>query len=123
MLPLFDFEPKCKIRKEVLYAYQEQRSELEVIFKAENGHMLCGKWILEFSEYYTVQMSGKLRCGNRMEFNYPTYSRKCIKLYLDCLHHIPMQSESTHTVLELMKFLKYEGKSGKFLNDYTMKMI
>ena len=75
MLPIFDVQPKSKLRKEVLYACQEQRSELEVIFKAENGEMLCGKWVLGFSDYYTGQISGKLRFGNRMEFNYPTYSR------------------------------------------------
>ena len=118
MLPRFDFEPTCKIRKEVLYAYQEQRSELEVIFKAENGHILCGKWILGFSDWFTEQITGKLRLGNRMEFNYPTFSRNCIKLYLDCLHQIKMQSESTQAVLELMKFLKYEGKSGKLFGQF-----
>ena len=60
------------------------------------------------SEFYSKQLAGRAQLKNPLEFNY-NYSKKCIQAFLDSMHSIPITLDWA-TLLELIKFLKFENK-------------
>ena len=71
-------------------------------------------WILAFlfAQVGTSNLEACERFDNKTEFKYDMYSKACIKLFLDALHGLPMENVPRETFLELLNFLKFEGKSG-----------
>ena len=65
--------------------------------------------VLEYnSDFYSQQLAGRAELKNPPEFNY-NYSKKCIKSFLDSMHNIKITLDWP-TLLELIKFLKFENK-------------
>ena len=126
---------KCsKIRKSLVYAYQvrpglifllncsqlhpvvtntnikEQRNDLSVVFKCKNGQQLCSETVLEYtSDFFSDQLAARKRQNNKLEFNYE-YSIQCLKNFLDIMHGIDIELTDLTSLLELIKFLKFENK-------------
>ena len=109
---MFSYSQPVEIRREIVYAYQEQSDKLGITFICSNGQQKCDPWILGFSRFFTHKLEASERFGNKMEFKYDMYSKSCIKLFLDVLHGLPMENVPRETLLELLNFLKFEGKSG-----------
>ena len=61
------------------------------------------------SDYYTHQLAGRERLKNEAVFTYP-YSKLCVKTFVDMMHGIKAESIDLITVLEMIKFLKFENK-------------
>lgn len=100
-----------KIRRQLIHQYQEQQNELDVVFKCSDGEQRCSRLVLNLvSQFYTEQLEGRDRLGNKAEFNYD-FSKECVKAFLDCIHGIKVEGLTLVTLVEMMKFLKYEGKN------------
>ena len=108
---MFDYSQPVEIRREVVYAYQEQ-GDLDVTFICSDGIQKCDTWILGYSGFFSHKLEACQRFNNKLEFDYSEYSKACIKLFLDGLHGLRMENVSRETLLELLNFLKFEGKSG-----------
>ena len=59
-------------------------------------------------------MDARDRSGNELVFNYPEHEKSTIKNYLDIMHSIKVKLDLID-VLQLIKFVKYEGKTGNLL--------
>ena len=66
---------------------------------------------------FTLFFSDKLKAFDRMEnptvFKYEDFDFIVIKIYLDNLHCLETENVSNYHLCELLKFLKFEGKTGK----------
>ena len=70
--------------------------------------------MLEYnSDFYSRQLAGPAGLKNLLEFNY-NYSKKCVKSFLDSMHNMKVTLDWA-TLLELVKFLKFENKGLIFL--------
>ena len=70
--------------------------------------------MLEYnSDFYSRQLAGRAELKNPLEFNY-NYSKKCVQSFLDSMHNIKITLDWA-TLLELIKFLKFENKGLIFL--------
>ena len=92
--------------------YIQEQGDLEVVFKALDGVQKCSRLALNYaSDFYAEQLNGRDSHDNPPVFNYD-YSKQTVKNYLDLMHGEDAESVSLFHLLELMKFLRYEGKSG-----------
>ena len=131
----FGCQPRVKIPKRFIHSYQgnvflfdasnitfvEQGDELPVKFSCKDGSQNSGKWILEFSEFFSIKVAASEKMGNDSIFDYTNYKKQTIRLYLDALHGLPIESIELVDGLELMRFLCYEGKTSKFYS--CLKLI
>jgi len=102
-----------KLRKTLLWEYQEQGDNLEVVFKCEDGNQRCSRRVLEMtSDYFNDQMESRDRMRNGLSFTYPSYPKAVVKNFLDIVHSQDVQLNLVDVLL-LLKFLRYEGKSDK----------
>ena len=69
---------------------------------------------MEFSDFFSNKVAGADRMGNDFSFDYTNYTKQTLRLFLDTLHGIPIESIELVAGLELMRFLCYEGKTGQF---------
>ena len=84
-------------------------------FNCLNGIQKSDRAVFLFaSKFFTRQLKGRDGMGNPPVFNYKC-SHKTIKFFLDLMHGIDADSMDLLSLLELMKFLRYEAKSGKLL--------
>ena len=109
---MFSYNQPVEIRREIVYAYQEQSEKLGVTFVCSDGEQKCDPWILGFSRFFSHKLEACERFENKTEFKYDMYSKACIKLFLDALYGLPIENAPRETFLELLNFLKFEGKSG-----------
>ena len=109
---MFNYSQPVEIRREIVYAYQEQSDKLGITFICSDGEQKCDPWILGLSSFFMHKLEASERFGNKNEFKYNMYSKACIKLFLDTLHGLQMKNVPLQTFLELLNFLKFEGKSG-----------
>ena len=63
------------------------------------------------SDFYTEQLAGRDRMGNEPHFNYD-FAKVTVKAFLDLAHGISIDSMDLVTLLELIKFVLFEGKKG-----------
>lgn len=108
-----------KIQRKLILQYQEQQDDLDVVFKCSNGQeQRCSRLVLNsISEFFTGQLEARERLNNPTEFNYD-FSKECVKAFLDYMHGIKIEGVSLAMLLEMMKFIKLEGKdSSDFEND------
>ena len=88
-------------------------NDLEVTFICSNGEQKCDPWILRQSSFFSHKLKTYQRLDNKPKFDYSMYSKACIKLYIDALQETKIKSIPREKVLEMLDFLKFEGKSGK----------
>ena len=114
-MPHLEPDRCIKIRKDLVYEYQEQESEeLDVVIKGEDGEQKVRQSILEnYSDWFYKQLRARERFGNRIEFNYDKgaakFSKRCLRLFFDTMHGI----ENDLTIpdcLDLIRYIHYEGK-------------
>ena len=91
---MFDYSQPVEIRREIVYAYQEQ-GDLGVTFICSNGLQKCDPWILGYSSFFTHKLEACQRFNNKPELDYSMYSKGCIKLFLDALHGIKIKKRTT----------------------------
>ena len=60
---------------------------------------------------------------NPTVFKYEDFDFIVIKIYLDNLHCLETENVSNYHLCELLKFLKFEGKTGMKSNKYNLKII
>jgi len=106
------------VRPSILYAYEEQRESLEVQFTFSDKVLLCSRAVLEInSDFFTEQLESRKRFDNRYEFTYSEgsaeYPYKCVKYLLDAMHGIEIEIGTLTEIMLFIKFLRYEGKSGR----------
>ena len=80
--------------------------------------------MLEYnSDFYSRQLAGRAELKNSLEFNY-NYSKKCIQTFLDSMHNITISLDWA-TLLELIKFLKFENKGSILtqLQIMTLRLV
>ena len=133
----FGCEPRVKIPKRIIHSYQgyffsieyfnasnitfiEQGEDLTVTFTCKDGSQKCGEWIVEFSESLSIKVAGSKKMGNDYLFDYTNYKKQTIRLYLDALHGLPIESLELVDGLELMRFLCYEGKTSKIYSCFKL---
>jgi len=116
---MFCYSRSSRIRRDILLAYREQSDSLKVTFKCFDGDWKCGEWALRFSKWFSNQLDACGCHGNKIEFGYTMYSKKCIKSFLDTMHGRGLKNISLITLLELLSFLLFEGKCG----EYNIRMI
>ena len=67
--------------------------------------------MLGHSEYFWEKMAKMDEFGNSLKFDYTDYSWASVKLFLDCLHLIPTGPVDLATLLEVVGFCQFEGKT------------
>ena len=110
---MFDYSQIVRVRRDLVYAYQEQGDKLPVTFRCSDGEQKCGEWMLRHSKWFSDKLDAYERYDNEMTFDYTMYSKECIKSFLDVMHGLKMEKISLVTLLELLSFLLYEGKCGE----------
>ena len=85
---------------------------MEVTFCCENGDQKCSRWILEFSEFFNEKAEGCKSLNNDLTFDYKDFSKETVRLFLDLIHGLAVVNLKRWDVLELIKFLTFEGKTG-----------
>ena len=68
------------------------------------------------SDFFSRQIQARERFGNCIEFHYEKeeskYSKNCVKNLLDAMHGLDIEVNDLADLMELIKFIKYEDKSG-----------
>lgn len=64
------------------------------------------------SRFFGSQLDARDRMGNELTFNYPEHSKSAVKNFLDLIHSLKVKLELVD-VLQLIEFMKYEGKTGR----------
>ena len=83
------------------------------MFKCTDGEQRCSRIVLNaVSDFFTDQLNGRERMGNELTFSY-NFAKVTIKTFLDLAHGISIDSMDLVTLLELIKFVSFEGKNGK----------
>merc|ERR1712131_138486 len=115
---------KCfNIRKTLVYNYQEQGSDQNVLLVCLDGEHRCNEIVLQFvSDYFDHQLAARKRMGNELVFTFP-YSKLCIKSVVDLMHGINVDSIDLVTLLEIMKFLNYENKVSSQFEKNVIEML
>ena len=67
--------------------------------------------MLGHSEYFWEKMAKMDEFGNSLKFDYTDYSWASVKLFLDCLHLIPTGPVDLATLIEVVCFCQFEGKT------------
>ena len=67
--------------------------------------------MLGHSECFWEKMANMDEFGNSLKFDYTDYSWASVKLFLDCLHLIPTGPVDLATLLEVVGFCQFEGKT------------
>ena len=118
---LTDFEIILLIPEHSLYAelLKEQGDDLEVTFCCDDGNQKCSSWILEFSEFFSKKIVGFKSLNNELIFDYKLFSKETVKLFLDLIHGLAIVNLKRSDVLQLIKFLTFEGKLGSFEKGIT----
>ena len=101
---------------------EEQGDDLDVTFSCVDGCQKCGKWILEFSEFFSHKISGFEKLKQNLTFDYTDYKRVTIRIFLDALHGLQTEEIGLIEALELMRFLCFEGKTGQFTYQHASKL-
>ena len=70
-------------------------------------------------------MQARERFGNFIEFHYEKdkskYSKNCVKNLLDAMHGLDIKVDDVADLMELIKFIRYEDKSGKKKTNWVSK--
>ena len=82
----------------------------------EDGEQKVSRSVLEnYSDWFSEQLKARKRFGNRFEFRYDKneakFSIQCIRNFLDLIHGLQKEL-SVPEILELVKFIQFEGKNG-----------
>ena len=81
-----------------------------MVFKCTDGEQRVSRDVLRYlSEFYSNQMNALDRFQNKYVFTCP-FSKQCVKVFLDAMHGIRIESLSLITMLELIKFIMHLGK-------------
>ena len=120
---MFDYSQIVRVRRDLVYAYQEQGDELPVTFRCSDGEQKCGEWMLRHSKWFSDKLDAYERYDNEMTFDYTMYSKESIKSFLDVMHGLKMENISLVTLLELLSFLLYEGKCGEYCQYLCDKIL
>ena len=101
-------------------SFEDQVDSIDsVVFKCKNGkRKRCSRWILMESLFFTEKLNACDRFGNETEFDYEEFNIETIEYFLVHLHGascmdyrmVPTKL-SVKTQLELLLFLKNEGKT------------
>ena len=97
-------------------AYEDQADSINsVVFKCKDGKIKrCSRWILKQSLFFTEKLNACDRFDNDTEFDYEEFNIEAIEYFLAHLHGtscmVPTK-DLVKTRLELMMFLKAEGKT------------
>ena len=70
-----------------------------------------------FSKFFKEKLEAIDRFKNSTEFNYVMYPKSVIKYYLDFMHGIQADVSTTQDLLQLLHFLRFEGKAGVYIVD------
>ena len=93
---------------------QKQGNDLGVVFKCKDNEYRAGRLVLTLvSRFFGSQLDARDRMGNELVFNYPDHPKSVVKNFLDLIHSLKVKLDLVD-VLQLIEFLKYEGKTGKF---------
>lgn len=66
-----------------------------------------------FSKFFHDKLEATDRFKNETDFNYEDYARVTLKNYLDLIHGIEATIEELTQMLEVLRFLRFEGRAGK----------
>ena len=110
--------------------YQEQGKNLDVIFVCQDGEQRCSRLTLNLmSDFYAAQLEGRDKLKNEPVFTYEKYPKQVVKTFLDIMHCIDSKLD-IFELLILVKFLRYEGKSGdknklatNFINSFIQMIL
>ena len=123
---MFIYKTKIEIPPHILEPYQEQDHNQTCIFECRDGRQSASKWILQLSKFFSKKIKGFDQHQNEMKFDYTDYRTQTVKTYLDMLHGIDQDDLKFHILLELLKFLRYEGKAtvvkGKPISSLDFKL-
>ena len=79
-----------------------------------------------YQNFFSEKVKGFDRLKNEMKFDYTDYRTQTIKTYLDMLHGIDQDDMKFHVLLDLMRFLSFEGKAtvvkGKPISSLDYKL-
>ena len=85
---------------------------MEATFVCIDGQQLCSRWMLGHSEFFWEKMAKMDEFGNSLKFDYSTdFSLASVKFFLDCLHLIPAGPVDVATLVEVVAFCQFEGKT------------
>ena len=85
---------------------------MEVTFCCKNGDQKCSRWVLEFSEFFNEKVLGCQRLNNELKFDYKNFAKETVNVFLDLIHGIAVVNLKRWQLLDLLKFLTFEGKTG-----------
>ena len=103
------------VRREVIESYKNQGNDQEVVFICHDGKQRCSRMILNcFSNFYAAQLAGRDRMRNPPVFTYDGFGKRTIKCFLDIMHGLDDIGMTLGDVMEMMRFLYYEGKSDNY---------
>ena len=104
-------------REKIIHAYQEQGSDLEVVFKCSDGEQRCSRLVLScVSQFFADQLDARDRMKSELIFNYLDYPKRIIKSFLDLMHLIEVEMELID-LIQVVKFLNFEGKTGESIKN------
>ena len=66
-----------------------------------------------FSKFFRLKLEATDRFDNETDFNYDDYAQVTLKNYLDLVHGIEANIEKLPQLLELLRFLRYEGRASE----------
>jgi len=127
---MFTIEPKhSKVREKWLHEFLEQDG-LEVIFNCDDGgEQRSSRFVLTFmSEFFDKQLAARDRANEPPVFNFP-FSTECVKSFLYYVHGLPVENMSVPIMIELLKFIKFDGMdkidkmAATFLEDLCQIVI
>ena len=76
-----------------------------------NGNQRVSRWILRFSKFFHEQLERLDQYNSELKFMYRGYAVETIRTFFNLVHGIDQDEIKLHVSLELLKFLKCEGKT------------
>ena len=80
-------------------------------FVCKDGQQLCSRQTLGQSDFLYIKANKMTNFENPLKFHYPNHSKAAVKFFLDSLHQIKPGPVDLPTVLEVVDFAYYEGKT------------
>ena len=93
-----------------------------------DGIQLCSKTVLQFtSDWFTKHLNARENFKNQIVFDYSKpgsrFTKKCICNFLNIAHGIEIEVSTVPDLLELVKFIQYEGKNESHFEKNLFKTL
>ena len=122
----------------MLQTYQEHKADTIFLISKEGEKLGIGNEISYISEFFSIAIPSKLInlsanitywyqekrnhegkvLTDSLEFDCSDFNARTLKLYLDLMHSIKIDKISLLDLLEFIRFLSYDGKTGISADTY-----